>query len=131
MSPASLRSQLVYLVNDLSGLMFPHLQDKDGIPDFPTVLVLTCGDSDDNGHRKMSSPFAMIKLRLFNADCSDLAIDYFSDDESDFDIPEVQQGLEEIGDAPAIFTPMRTLAEYAFDNIAVHQTSRISYRNFI
>ncbi|KAG5877704.1 hypothetical protein JTB14_021668 [Gonioctena quinquepunctata] len=36
--------------------------------------------------------------QLFDVDCSDLEIDETSEDEGDFDIPEVQQGLEETED---------------------------------
>ncbi|KAG5880296.1 hypothetical protein JTB14_020042 [Gonioctena quinquepunctata] len=36
--------------------------------------------------------------QLFDANCSNLEIDDSSDDESDFDIPGVQQGLEETED---------------------------------
>lgn len=40
--------------------------------------------------------------QLFDADCSDLEIEDFSDDEGGFDIPEVQH-LEETEDAPGEF----------------------------
>lgn len=41
--------------------------------------------------------------QLFDADCSDLEIDDSSGDEGGFDIPELQQDLEETEDAPGEF----------------------------
>lgn len=58
---------------------------------FGTKKYLRPGEDDDKIEQ------------LFDADCSDLEIDESSDDEGGFDIPEVQQDLEEIEDAPDEF----------------------------